>query len=150
MKSNQEMYYIVLKPFFFDKKKLTTDEGIDWIFKAVPGCIKNSVTVYTNREDAKMDASQFSAREVPDVARDEPYRTTHLLVKPILCLPLNHSPIPPAKKSQSIFTEGPAQISYYIPTRNLQQWQECDWTLLIGDDGFKQPEKSMGINLTIS
>ena len=134
-------YYIVCRPISF-KKNLDKD-GIAAVFKEVKNKFPKDGTVYDiflDEEQAKLEASQFAAREIPNFFNGQ-YAKTHRLAKPILCLALEH-PLNLTDKSESIFfIKGVKTVttSYQTTVNDLQQWQESDWTILLDQEKYIQP-----------
>lgn len=155
---NQQVnYYIVIRPFLVSKN-LASGE-INFIFEKAAEYItqRTGVSVFTTKSDAELVASQFTRGEVPaDYAK---YQDTQDLVKPIICIPLDHpldlshggNTTSYISKSSFFRRNKIRQVtSFPIKTADLTQWQETDWTVFINKRELHRPEEKKEESISLS
>ena len=136
-------YYIVCRPICFNKP--SDSEDISAIFNEVKNKFPKDGRVYNvflDKDQAMLEASQFSSREFPAFF-DKEYAKTHDLVKPILCLTLEHAIHLTDKSESCYFINGKKTVctSYQATVYELYPWQNSNWTLLIDGKEYLRPEK---------
>lgn len=133
----QVTYYTVCAPLFIEKNL-----DIHFIFQQAQAWLsrKNYVSLYTSKDQAMLAASQFSSHETPSQFHEQ--QETHVLAKPVLCIPMESAISLPKQHVEVFFIENRQhkQHAYMIYPRLLQDCPPSNWTIVFNEQELSCPD----------